>query len=131
MLGASARAATTEVPVDPRYRRQTVAGETMTDPQFVDHAEQTVLGRSARALEAEFPDTDRAQIQGELRIHVEQEPCFNCLAGLPGQPAGSGPFHQFTTEFPGVRVVVTYPDADHPGGPPRRLVIQNGTIIDE
>ncbi|VAW96010.1 hypothetical protein MNBD_GAMMA22-824 [hydrothermal vent metagenome] len=127
LLGTSRTIATPDVAIDPRYRRRRQSGDVETYPQAIDHAEQSVLGRAARQLERSLAGQPSAQATGELRMHVESPPCFNCLAGLPGQHAGRGPFQQFSTEFPGIRIVVTYND----GTQTARLVIQNGRIIDE
>ncbi len=128
ILGTSRTIATPDVPIDPRYRRRRQSGEVESYRQAIDHAEQSVLGRAARRLERALTGQMTAeQVTGELQIHVESPPCFNCLAGLPGRHAGSGPFHQFLTDFPGIRIVVTYNDGTGIG----RLVIQGGRIIDE
>jgi hypothetical protein len=96
------------------------------EPQWADHAERQVLASAAAQLEAQFPGVPRENITGELKIHVEQVPCTNCIAGLGADHTSSGSLHQFSQEFPGVRIIVTFdgPHGGHvPGNP---FIVQNG-----
>src|SRR6266545_4949369 len=127
MVGASP-AARTAAPTDQpqRYWHRRADGSLNPEVQWGDHAERQVLASAAAQLEAQFPGVPRSSITGELKIHVEQLPCSNCVAGLEAHHTASGPLHQFSQEFPGVRIIVTFDGPSGPHLPGNPFFVQNG-----
>jgi hypothetical protein len=127
MVGASPAARTATPTEQPqRYWHRRADGSLNPEAQWADHAERQVLASAAAQLEAQFPGVARSSITGELKIHVEQVPCTNCVAGLGAEHTSSGPLHQFSQEFPGVRIIVTFdgPSGGHVPGSP--FIVLNG-----
>jgi len=135
--GASRRALAEGDSIDTTYRpRRRDNGQPSTNAQAIDHAEQTVLGRAARAIRASM-GSQASSASGELRMFVEGPSCQNCLGGLPvsgGAPGAvvpafgaDGPILQFSQDFPQMRLVISFPATA--GGSMASMVIKNGQIL--
>ncbi|MCP4408371.1 MAG: hypothetical protein GY807_11525, partial [Gammaproteobacteria bacterium] len=111
--------------------RRSDTGTPVTNPQAINHAEQTVLGRAARALQTAFGD-QATSITGQLRMSIERRsPCVNCMSGVQGQGVTNvgwrGPIVQFSERFPGIRLVITFPDPSAESGA-RTFTIRAGIL---
>ena len=90
--------------------------------QFTDHAEQTILGDIANRLDAAYKGVPREQIQGTVKLTVDQAVCNACRQGLAtSTPAGI--IRQFSEQFPSVRLLLTNTETGE------ILIIQGGRIL--
>jgi hypothetical protein len=87
-----------------------------------NHAEQTVLGDIADKLDqARKSRTPRDHVTGTIKMTVDQAVCSACRSGLEG--GAPGILKQFTTEFPGVTLMITASDTSEV------LVIKAGKLL--
>ena len=78
------------------------------NPQFRDHAEQTVLGDIADHLDQQIKDkkVSGRDVTGEIVIHVDQPVCNICRQGL-NTTADPGIIKQFSEQFPNLTIIFT------------------------
>lgn len=129
--GASPKALAEGETHDPTFVPRYEDGNPVKDNRAINHAEQTVLGKTDKALRAALGDA-APQAAGKLQLHVESRPpCMNCLSGLKGATnlKFAGPLAQFTEKYPNIEVVITYPHEGVASGQ-GRITVKNGEIVD-
>lgn len=75
--------------------------------QFVNHAEQDVLGNIGIWIDKKRGSLPRNSVQGDIYMHVDRPTCTNCTAGFSSSHGTLGPLYLFSQDFPNVRIIIT------------------------